>query len=302
MKSKPEFKRWRRGGAVALAAWLATAGAQAQIAVPLYVGNLVPVLDQNGEPLEGNMDQEPEQRSRVELRKATDGVIRAPTVDGAAHPYNPLLTADSVAHIGDNTSEPGLFAAVLPLRPATGTRVFGRAFNAPTLAEASFYADAAAVPVSASAVSLVLTFGPAQPLDTGDADGDGLINSWEKALGIDDRATADYDGDGMRDYDEMLAGTAPDDFNSRLAFAAIRREAAAAPAGGASPDLLKLRFQCRPGRQYQVERVDTLLGAQVFVPVGGILTAGADAYELETEVDLPEFRTGAYRLRLVVAP
>ena len=84
--------------------------------------------------------------------------------------------------------------------------------------------------------------------------------------------------------------------------AAIRREAAAAPAGGTAADLLKLRFQCRPGRQYQVERVDTLLGEQVFVPVGGLLTAGADAYELETEVDLPEFRTGAYRLRLVVAP
>ena len=89
--------------------------------------------------------------------------------------------------------------------------VFGRVYNAPTPAEATFYADSKAVTLPTRAKSdLVLEFDPARPIDRRDDDGDGLENSWESLLGIDDRPTPDYDGDGMSDLHEWLAGIGPE--------------------------------------------------------------------------------------------
>ena len=45
-----------------------------------------------------------------------------------------------------------------------------------------------------------------KPLDDGDADSDGLANSWERSLGSDPNA-ADSDGDGFGDGAEQLART-----------------------------------------------------------------------------------------------
>ena len=293
--------RWGRTCAWGWA--LSAACAWGGIVTPLYVGNVVPVLDQNGEPLCGLIDSDPSLRARVEIRTAPTGVIVPPAEDGAPHPVNPLLAPDSIAGIGMNSCEPGVFAMVLPQRPAAGTKIFGRAFNAPTLAASSFYADTTVVAAPASASSLVLSFGPAQPLDGGDADGDGLNNSWEKALGIDDRATGDYDGDGMGDLDEMRAGTAPDDSGSRLAFVSIQREASAAPAAdGVELPATRVRFQSSPGKRYQLEAAASLLGEQSFVPVGVPIVAGAGEYEIDVVVDVPaDAQTGLFRLRLLEA-
>ena len=107
------------------------------------------VLDQNGQPLEGMYDSDPANRARVEIRTTADGIIRPPGPTGAAHPYNPLLAPDSIGGIGMNACEPGLFAMVLSNRPATNTKLFARAFNAPTLADAaSFYVDTTVVSAS----------------------------------------------------------------------------------------------------------------------------------------------------------
>ena len=282
---------------------LSAACAWGGIVTPLYVGNVVPVLDQNGEPLEGLIDSDPALRARVEIRTAASGTVVPPAEDGTAHAANPLVAPDSIGGIGMNSCTPGVFAMVLPQRPAAGTKIFGRAFNAPTLAAASFYADTTVVAAPASGSSLVLTFGPAQPLDAGDADGDGLNNSWEKALGIDDRLTGDYDGDGMGDRDEMRAGTAPDDANSRLAIVAIEREVVpAAAAAGAETSAVRVRFQSRPGKRYQLECAASLLGDQSFVPAGEPILAGAGEYEIDVVVDLPaDIEAGVFRLRLLEA-
>ena len=288
--------RGRRGTAAFLAALgLASACAWGGIATPLYVGNLVPAKDQNGQPLAGSPDPAPaDARSRVEIRTAAAGIL-PPEADGTPHPANPLYSPDSVGGMGMNSAEPdsGLFVLVFTDRPTTGTKLFARAYNAPTVAAASFYVDTYVAAVPANGSSLVLTFGPAQPLDSGDADGDGLDNSWEKALGSDGVATNDFDGDGMDDLGEHLAGTDLTDPNSLLAFRNIRRAAA-----DTRPVLV--RWQSVPGKSYQLEFVPELVGAQVYVPVGGVVTAAEDEYELEQWVDVPEdAAAGSFRVRLV---
>lgn len=295
-----------RGMEMALAFWMAAAGAWGGISTPLYVGNIEPIRDQYGCPLTGSCDPaEAAFRCRLEIRTAADGSIRPPEIDGSPSPANPLLSPDSVGGVGMNTAESdcGLFCMAFSDRPAAGTKIFGRAFNAPTVAAASFYADSLISLAPATATCLLLVFGPAQPLDAGDADGDGLINSWEKALGIDDRPTGDYDGDGMGDHQEMLAGTAPDDPDSRLAFRDIRLAAGIGPAGasGAATGAMRIRWQSVPGKSYQLQHAAFLEGAQDFRDIGGVVTAGAGEYEVERVVDLSqEESVGAFRVKLVM--
>jgi hypothetical protein len=295
-----------RGIGFGAAAWLLLgACAWGGIVSPLYVGNLEPVKDQYGRTMLGShLSAGVDSRSRLEIRTPTDGVIRPPALDGTAHANNPLLTTDSVGGVGMNSAEPnsGIFCMAFSKRPAAGTKIFARAFNAPTAAEASFYADSTMLSAPATGSSLVLVFGPAQPLDAGDADGDGLNNSWEKALGIDDRLTADYDGDGMSDLNEMYAGTAADDPNSLLAFRSIRREAGAVPSGqgGTVFKPVNVKWQSVPGKQYQLEFLPDLLGEQLYVPVGDVVTAGEGEYDLEMVVDVPaEATAGSFRVKLV---
>ena len=196
------------------------------ISAPLYVGNLKPILGPFGRPLPGA--HAAPICSLVELRvvDSTYGLV-PPHTNGMSHPKNPLLTPDSRGGIGLNTScaNNGLFCMVLPQRPGGDVQVFARAYNAPTAAEATFYADSEPVSLSQAATSeLVLTFSEARPIDWHDDDGDGLANSWEKLLGTDGVATNDFDGDGMLDLHEWLAGTDPTCPDSKLVFEVVRRE------------------------------------------------------------------------------
>ena len=317
--------RWR--GACCLAAlWSAAICARGQeptdpiegITAPLYVGNLAPVRDEFGRTMAGTHQPGVPVQSLVEIRVTTNGIIRPPATNGAAHPYHPLVATNSIGGVGMNAAgrDSGLFCLVLPKRPSTGIMVFARVFNAPTAAQATFYADskAVAVPASSSVSSLVFEFDPAKPLDPGDSDGDGLNNSWEQVLGTSDRATSDYDNDGMSDLNEMLAGTAPDDPTSLLAFRKIRRDAAAETSGTGGDGLraVSVKWQSVPGKKYQLEYVlqlvpDAKTGApNLLIPVRAsgstnyVVTAGTNEFEIEMSVNVPEEAlTGAFRVKLV---
>ena len=309
--------RTRRGlrwcGAFGSALVLATVCAQGGIVSPLYVGNLAPVQDQYGRTLAGSLlASGAATRSLVEIRTAEDGIIRPPSTNGAAHYKNPLLTPESVGGMGMNSmaADSGLFSMVFAQRPDPGTKVFARAYNAPTAAEATFYADSQVVTlVHSNESSLVVVFKAALPLDPGDADGDGLNNSWEQALGIDDRLTPDYDGDGMFDLHEMLAGTAADDPGSNLSFKLIRREPGAVPASGDEmwSNPVRVRWQAVPGKKYRLEHVP-MLGANdpetgepyAFELIDEVVAEDGD-FEIDMLVNVPSNAlAGTFRVKLVV--
>ncbi len=287
--------------------FLAGTGTRGGIVAPLYLGNVVPVRDEFGNPMQGSPDPlAAAGRCLVEIRTAADGIIRAPATNGLAHPYNPLLSTNSVGGIGLNVknADAGLFCLVLPNRPAAGTKVFARVYDAPTAADAAFYVDSALAVVPTNGASLVLTFGGIQPLDAADDDGDGLNNSWERALGTYSRPAADYDADGMSDLQEMLAGTDPGDAQSLLELSGVWDETNAA---GYDPQtrLLHIRWPAVPGKRYQLEAAaqlttDPATGTEpVFLPLGEVLTAGAGDTSLEVWVDVPgETVKQLYRIRL----
>ena len=300
------LRRAERLGAVL---WLAAVlCAMAGTQTPLYVGNVTPVLDQYGRPMRGSpLYSEAANRYRVELRVANDGIVRPPDpTTGAGHYKNPLLETNGfngIAGMGLNAGadDAGLFCVVFPVRPAPGTQVFARVFNAPTLAEATFYADTDPLPVPAKDESLVLVFRAAKALDPGDDDGDGLNNSWEELLGTYDRPGPDYDGDGMPDLNEMLAGTSPTDALSLLKFQLIRRDTVPAPLGegGGMIKPVAVRWQSVPGKTYQLYFIPELVGEQAYITVGDPVTAAEGETEIEMLVDVEEADAGTFRVRLV---
>ena len=282
------------------------------ISAPLYVGNLKPILGPFGRPLPGA--HAAPICSLVELRvvDSTYGLV-PPHTNGMSHPKNPLLTPDSRGGIGLNTScaNNGLFCMVLPQRPGGDVQVFARAYNAPTAAEATFYADSEPVSLSQAATSeLVLTFSEARPIDWGDDDNDGLANSWEKVLGTDGVATNDFDGDGMLDLHEWLAGTDPTCPNSKLVFEVVRREAQPQVMVAGEPPTrpVRVKWQSVPGKTYQLEHVPMLAAIDpetgkpyAFKIVdGGRVTAGAGEFEIDMLVDISaDTPTGIFRVKLV---
>ena len=304
-----------RRSAFALALGLLATCAWGDIASPLYVGNVEPVRDPYGRPMAGSPQaSDAASRSRVELRVAPYGGQRIPpTTTGGASSLNRLVTVDgsSVGGIGLNSALPdsGLFCMVFPQRLPTNEMVFARAYNAPTVEAATFYADSYPVrlPTRATDSSRVLVFEPAAPLDPGDDDEDGLNNSWEKLLGTDDRPSADYDEDGMSDYYEMLAGTDLTDPGSLLVLRSIEREAGTAPAGmgGADSKPVRVKWQSMPGKKYQLQYVSTLLDQQEFIPVlteEGLdyVIAGEGEFEIEMRVDVTEGMVeGFFRVKLI---
>lgn len=287
------------------------------ISVPLYAGNVVPLQDEFGRPMRGAPSAaSAASRPRVEVRLAytnryAGGEAFSPGINGESSPYNPLVAPEAEIGMGMNaaSANSGLFCAVFPKRPATGAKLFARAFNAPNPADATFYAESEIVEVPSNATALVFTFGELKALDSADADGDGLENSWEELLGIDDRLTPDYDGDGMSDLHEMWAGTAPDDATSKLSFRLVDREATPQlQADGEDPTRrVRVTWQSVPGKTYRLEYVPMLAALDPgtgqpysfeLVP-GGLVTAGDGEYEIEMLVDVSTNATGTFRVKLV---
>ena len=316
------LRRWAVATTVLVLAAISACGQGAEgVSIPLYVGNLVPLQDEFGRPMRGSpADAAAAVRPRIEVRQAflhpyfQVYTNLAPGLHGESSPYNPLIATNVTAGMGQNAqaANSGLFCAVFPERPDSGTRVFARAFNAPNPTEATFYADSDVVEVVSNETSVVFTFGPLKPLDAADDDGDGLANSWEQLLGIDDRATSDYDGDGMSDLHEMLAGTAPDDATSKLAFRLVRSEESpqARGAGEEAPRAVRVRWQSVPGKTYRLEYVPLLAAIDpatgesfAFELVeGGEVVAGPDEYEIDVLVEnVPaDVPTAMFRVKLVV--
>jgi hypothetical protein len=141
------------------------------------------------------------------------GAIRPPAFDGTPHLSNTVLFTTRVG-AGVNANEmPGTFITSIIPRPSAP--FFVRVYNAPTLDEATFYEDSN---IHSPVDTMDVAFYPAMTattnaIDTGDYDGDGINNSWERALGLN-MSQQDTDGDGVSDAMEIAMGTDPLNANS----------------------------------------------------------------------------------------
>ena len=127
-------------------------------------------------------------------------------------------------------------------------------------------------------VSITATF-------SDDADGDGLLNTNETALGTNPR-NSDSDGDGMNDSQELIAGTSPTNSASVLAVQLSIDVSAN-----------QISWYGVSGRYYQLEYTDNLTNG--WTPEGSVIS-GANAQIMKLDVT-----TGAgrfYRIRVSSSP
>ena len=104
-----------------------------------------------------------------------------------------------------------------------------------------------------------------------DSNGNGISDRYEESKEYDmwiagvpgpfDPAK-DYDGDGVSNRDEYLAGTDPFDSGDRLAAKTF----GAASSDGTSDDLLEVTFEMNPGRTYAVREAGGLAGTDGSAP------------------------------------
>jgi hypothetical protein len=220
--------------------------------VSLVVSVRDALVDENGDRLNGT-DPSSDlfgipvvEGDRVEIYLATGGQIFPPTPQGEPDARNQLIKTFSIGKgASPNETKPGKFGCVVSPRPAGGSLVFVRVFNAPDRSGASYYTDSNLFLVSGTVNEpFWASFPDAMlPLDVADDDSDGIINSREISIGTNPDL-ADSDGDGISDRDEMTAGTNPADGNSVFSVHQM---------SPASIDYLVLAWPTVTGRMYRIE-------------------------------------------------
>lgn len=261
---------------------------RAQFTEPLRVGNVHPLTDVFERKLDG-----PAYSPRARIDVFTSAQLGRPAK---------FLTN---TYVGANASPgKGYFSVTIPERPATGTTLLVLAYDAATSNEAS-YVRRASAPVPASG-RLLLDFGTAQPMAKFGGDTDA---AYADALERLHASGIDSDGDGMTDWEEVLAGTEIGDDASLMAFESIE----APPSGGTArampePVLVLVQWQSVPGRTYQLQHAPSLLpnpetGEVSWEDVGDTITAETDETSIRVEVELEEPEAslgGHFRLKLVL--
>jgi hypothetical protein len=182
----------------------------------------------------------------IQVLQATDGKIYPPSANGQPDPRNVVIKTTRIGRgVVPATVENGMFGATLSPRPGGNSKIFVRVFNAPSQEAASFYGDSQLFTVKsfANEVFMANIASTSQPLDSADDDQDGLNNSWEKSYGSNPRS-ADSDGDGQTDGEEIVAGTDLLDAESAFVVAKVQLQ------GGS----VQLSWNAVAGQTYVVER------------------------------------------------
>lgn len=256
--------------------------AKAQIppTVSQLVGVNQSIVDERGEPLRGTDKFSYQygipsvEGDLIQILVATDGTIYPPNADGTPDSRNPTFAETRIgAGVSPMLPHSGRFSAALAARPSGGMKIFVRAFNAPSIEEASFYGD--------SQIFLVSSFSNNQfraeitstdkPLDGGDADGDGLNNALETSQGSDPYAM-DTDGDGYSDSDEYVAGTDALGEDSYPVFVSIQ------PADGGLTQMSW--WPVVSGRTYKIYHTPNLADAESGMNLAAILVSTGSTHSI----------------------
>ena len=273
---------------------------RAQLTEPLRVGNVHALTDVFERKLDGpaySFSASSTERLGARVDVFTMSRIGRPAV---------FLTNTFVG--ADAEPGEGYFSFTIPDRPPTGTVMRVVAYDAASSNQASYFRSASA-PVPASG-RMLIDFNSWQPMAKfgGDADA-----AYADALDRMQASGTDSDGDGMTDWEEVLAGTSIEDSASLMAFEYIEvppPETIERPAGADEPfgTVVTIQWQSIPGRTYQLQHAPSLLpdpetGEVAWENVGMPITAedGETSILVEVELEEPEAATaGHFRLKLVL--
>ena len=263
---------------------------RAQFTEPLRVGNVHPLTD----VFERKLD-DPAYSPRARIDVFTSAQLGRPAK---------FLTN---TYVGANASPgKGYFSLTIPNRPETGTNLRVVAYDAATSNDASYFRSATA-PVPSTG-RLLLDFSEPKPMAKFGNDADA---AYADALERLHASGMDSDGDGMTDWEEVLAGTEIGDEYSLLAFDSIEApqpDGTAREATPAEPVLVVVQWQSVPGRTYQLQYAPSLLpdpetDEVAWEDVGDTITAETDETSIRVEVELEEPEAslgGHFRLKLVL--
>jgi hypothetical protein len=278
-----------KGAVLALLLGWAPVVPGAEFSVPLRFGMTHAMQDEHGQLLSGTAHQP---GALVQILAAPLGSY-PPATNGLPHTNNAVLAE---ARIGDGTDPElgpiGKAAGSVSINRYEPTVIFARIFNRATPEESTFYADSALYTNSTTAYAVFqIAAGPTdQPVDTGDDDGDGLNNSWERSLGSE-MGSPDSDGDGVGDGDEFRAGTGLNDEASFLAMVQVAPQA--------DGHVLVL-WDAVPGKAYQLQftTLDLSNSGQVFSNVNDVVTASGNLCSTLVTNGM-SFPVGFFRIQLV---
>lgn len=283
MKTKHKQMKW----VIAALALMACGAARGNIMAPLAYDTASGIVDEFGNLLAGTADAP---GARVEILSADHGVF-PPNADGTPHPSNQVLAVSQIGvGIDPGAGALGKVSGALVINRFQATRLFARVFNKPTREDSSFYGDSNVYtnPTAKYEVFMIELAQTDKPLDTGDDDGDGLVNSWEKSWGTDQQ-NPDTDGDGMSDHHEVRSGTDPLDGASYLAMVRLKE--------GEDDGTMEVEWDAVAGKVYQLQFAELPGGDEdfAFTNVNSAVTAsGPVASTVVTNLPV-----GVFRVRLI---
>ncbi len=300
-RSSPWKSSATTAGAILTALIFSSTALLGQVPTPLHIATETPIRDEYGNLLRGSALSSPSERDFVQVLYATpasNSAVRPPNYDGTPNVTNPPVKGGS-SFIGHLTSpdlvNPGIFDVSLAYpRPNISansrTGMFVRVFNAPTITQATFYADSQVLPFKSDSIQVLLvTVGPTtNPIDPRDFDGDNVNNSWEGSLGSNPTNT-DSDADGSPDGEEFRAGTELTNAMSMFIMAWIE----------ADTNLnATVAWESVAGKKYQVEyTAGDLRSSPIYTSVSGVVSAQT-AVTQTTITNGMANPDGTYRVRL----